>query len=928
MKILAHVRAVSGALLNRVGLNRELDDEIGSHIQIHADDLERSGLSRAEAERQARLAFGGRERFKEECRDMVGISFLESLAQDIRFGLRLMRKNPGFTAVAVLTLALGIGANVAIFTLVEGILLRSLPVANPSQLYRVGDRADCCYWDTFQNPDGDFDIFSYDLFQRFRESAPEFEQLAAVEAGGAAFDVRSGALPVKRLRAEYVSGNYFSALGVSAFAGRLFIESDDVAEAPPAIVLSYQDWQANFGGDPSIIGSTVNVEGHPFTVVGIAPPGFFGDRVVPSPPDFWLPLANEPVLAGANSYLLNPDEDWLYAIGRVRPKTNLAALQSKLSIVLRQWLASRPGYTDRGGASQIPKQHVVLATAGGGIQKLQQQTGAGLRLLMVLSIVILLIACGNIANLLLARGAARRADIAIRIALGAKRARLLRQMLTESVLLSLLGGAAGVAVAFVISHMLIALAFPHSPNIPVNAGPSPTVLAFAIIVSLCTAMLFGVTPAWISSRAHAAEALRGSGRVVRDASSLPQRALVVLQVALSVLLVAGALVTARSLRNLEHQSLGIATANRYVTLIDPQGAGYTADRLPGLYRQIESAFSALPAATHLSFARYTPLGGNTWGDCVLREGYPPPRVGEKCFSAWDRVSPQFLDSIGVPIVRGRGLSDADVTGTGNVAVVNEAFVRQFFPNEDPIGRHFGTFPVKYAGAFEIVGVFADFKMSNPRSEVQPLFLRPLAQQFTGYTEPGMQAAEVASMYAGSVIFDFAQQQENPEGLVRGMMARIDPNLNVFGFQTYDAQVAANFNQERLIASLTTGFGILALMLAAVGIYGVMSYSVRTRINEIGIRMALGAARANVVLMILRETLALSAIGLCVGIPLVFAAARLAGSELAGLLFGVSATSGGFVVLACAVLAASATLAGYLPAWRASCVEPMVALRHE
>jgi predicted permease len=908
--------------------DRDLSSELNAHLALAQEEFERRGLSPAQARREARLKLGGVEEAREACHDARTLPSLESLWQDVRYAVRLMGKNPGFTAVVVLTLALGIGANTAIFTLVQKILLRSLPVANPSQLYRVGDRSDCCYYENYENADGDFDLFPYDLYQRFKQSAPEFEQLAAVQAGGGAYDVRSGAAPAVRLRGEYVSGNYFSTLGVGAYSGRPFSDNDDTPGAASAIVLSYRSWQTNFAGDPGIVGATIDVETHPFTVIGIAPPGFFGDRVVASPPDFWLPLSSEPVMEGANSSLLNVDEAWLYALGRVRPNSNLIAVQSRLSYVLREWLASRPIYSDLGGAQQIPKQHVVLAPAGGGIQKLQQQTGAGLRMLMVLSSVILLIACANIANLLLARGSARRAEVAVRVALGAARARLVRQTLTESVLLGIFGGAAGLAVAYFVSRMLLALAFPHSQNMPVDAAPSTPVLTFAFLISLLTGAIFGVTPAWISSRAHPADALRGSGRATRDASSLPQKALVVFQMAMSVLLVAGAFVTARSLRNLEHQNIGFTTTNRYVAQIDPQGAGYTVDRLPALYDRIRDAFSALPGAVNLSFARYIPLGGNMWGGCVMRQGHPPPRADEPCFSAWDRVSPQFLDSIGVPILRGRGFTAADVTGAGSVALVNEAFVRQFFHNEDPIGQRFGRNTPKYAGSFEIVGVFADFKMANPRAEVRPLFLRPLAQQFTGFAESGEQAAEASSMFAGCIIFDFSRPQENAEELIRTQMARIDPNLTVFGFDTYDAEVAANFNQERLVARLTTIFGILALLLASVGLYGVMSYSVGNRTNEIGIRMALGAARTGVVHMILREALALAAIGICAGALIALAVARLANSQLAGLLFGVSATSAGIMVLACGVLGASAALAGYLPARRASRVDPMVALRHE
>jgi macrolide transport system ATP-binding/permease protein len=378
-------------------MERDLESELRFHMEQQVADKVRAGMTEQEAQRVARLEFGGLQQVKEDCRESRGTLWVSSVVQDLRLTLRQLRKAPGFAITAVLTLALGIGANTSIFTLVHSILLRSLPVADPSHLYRIGDRNDCCYYDSFQNEDGDFDLFSYDLYLHFRQSAAEFEQLAAVEAGGIDFSVRSGTVPGKPMRAEYVSGNYFNMLGVGAYAGRPLGDDDDNPGAPPAAMLSYQAWQTDFAGDPRIVGSTIYVETHPFTVAGVAPPGFFGDRVIAFPPDLWIPLASEPVMEGANSSLLQKDEDWLYLLGRVRPGINPAVLQAKLSAALRQWMNTRPAYTGHGRAALIPRQHVVLAPAGGGIQRLQLQTGTGLRMLMILSSVVLLTACANIA---------------------------------------------------------------------------------------------------------------------------------------------------------------------------------------------------------------------------------------------------------------------------------------------------------------------------------------------------------------------------------------------------------------------------------------------------------------------------------------------------------------------------------------------------
>ncbi len=915
------------ALISHRRLDADLDEELRTHIDLAIHENIERGMPPQDARSAALHSFGGVTQTKEQFRVQRGVPILEVLAQDLRYASRQLLKSPGFALTVVITLALGIGANTAIFTLVRGILLRSLPVADPSHLYRVGDTNACCYYSGFENDNGDFDIFPYDLYLDLRKSAPEFEQLAAVEAGGSSFSVRSGAAPAKPLRSEYVSGNYFATLGVNAYAGRPLRESDDKPGATPVLVLSFRAWQSDFAADPAIVGSTVYVQTHPFTVAGIAPPGFFGDRVIERPPDFWVPLANEPAIEGAGTSL-DPqgDEDtaWLYLLGRVRPQVDISTLQTRLSVTLRQWMAAQPSFNTRGRSAEIPKQHVVLTAGGEGIQRLQKQTGTGLRILMVLSSVVLLIACANIANLLLARSTTRRADMALRMALGAARARLIGQILTQSVLLSLIGGVAGLAVAYALSQMILALAFPTARNMPIQASPSLVVLGFAFLVSLLTGMIFGTAPAWFSSQARPADALRGANRPLGDRSSLPQRALVVLQMSLSVVLLAGAFLMARSLANLEHQNFGIATANRYVVEFDPQGAGYAVDRLPALYRQIEGRLAALPAASNVSFARYTPLGGNNWGSCIVLQGHQAPGPNDKCFSSWDRVSTKFLDSVGVPIVRGRNFSAQDTQGSTPVVLVNQSFSRTFFPNQDPIGKHFGLVSPKNSGAFEIAGVFADFKMTDPRGEVDPLFLRPLAQQYLGYTDPEAILSEKSSMYVGSIIIEFTRPQQDAEAVIRRTLADIDPNLTVFYFVSYDSQVAFNFNQDRLIARLTSAFGILALILASVGLYGVMSYLVARRTGEIGIRMALGARRGSVMALVLRGALLQIVIGLFLGVP----AALFGGHLMAKLLYEESGYDPMAFVGALAVLGICTAVAGFIPARRAASIDPMQALRTE
>jgi macrolide transport system ATP-binding/permease protein len=860
---------------------------------------------------------------------------MQTLLQDLRYAVRQLRKSPGFTMTAIITLALGIGANTAIFTLVQGILLRSLPVADPSRLYRIGDTDNCCVNGGFVGENGDFDIFSYDLYRHLKDSAPEFESLAAVQAGQWQWSMRRGNGQPKELRAEFVTGNYFSTLGVNSYEGRVLSESDDQPASAPVVVLSFRSWQSEFGGDSSIIGSVISIQAHPFTVIGVAPPSFFGDRVSDSPPDFWMAVNQEPYARGESTILHHAESNWLYPLGRVRPGTSIPALQAKLSAALRNWLATRPAYTEHGGAAIIPKQHVTVVPGGGGIQSMQQETGTGLRMLMILSSVVLVIACANIANLVLARSTTRRGDVAVRMALGASRARVIRQIITESVLLSSIGGLAGLAVAYAGSRTILALAFPDARNLPIDPTPSLGVLGFAFLVSLATGVLFGFAPAWFSAHAQPAEVLRGTGRSTRDRSSFPQRALVVFQTALSLVLLAGAILMTKSLNNLEHQNFGITTANRYVMHVDPAGAGYTAERLPALYRQIEDKFSSLPGVANIGMALYSPLEGDNWGECVIQQGHPAPGPNDKCGSTWDRVSPHFLAAVGVPIVHGRDLSDQDTQNTQPVAVVNQEFVKRFYPKDDPIGKHFGIDLPQYSGAFEIVGVFHDFKMNNPRSEPRPVFLRPLAQYYNGYKTwtgggpaPSFMDAivggETQSMFIDAIIINFRAPQQNAEELLRRTLASIDPNLTVVDIRTFDAQVAGNFTQDRLVARLTTLFGILALILASVGLYGVMSYFVARRTGEIGIRMALGATRASVLGNVLRGALLQIAFGLVVGIP----AALFAGHLMASQLYGVGSYDPWAFVGAGLVLALCAALASLIPARRAASIDPMQALRTE
>jgi len=843
---------------------------------------------------------------------------------DLKLALRQFRKSPGFVATIILTISLGIGANTAIFTLVHAILLKSLPVSNPRTLYRVGDLDDCCVNGGFMNDDGDFDLFSYDLYRQLQATTPEFEQLAAFQSGRNMMNVRSANATTKSERTEYVSGNYFSTFGLGAYAGRMIQPSDDAPGAAPVAVLSYAAWQADHGGEAKVIDSTFHIQGRPVTIVGIAPPGFFGDRIDANPPAIWIPLNVEPVIEGQTSILKQLDTNWLYILGRIKPGITPASLQAKISNTLRQWLATQPVYTANGGDTQIHKQHVIVVPGGAGIQNLQQEAGDGLHLLTGISALVLLVACANIANLLLAKGTARRAETSIRTALGAARSVLIRQLLIESALLGIAGGLIGIAIAYAGARMILNLAFPDATQMPIHASPSPIVLGFAFLLSLATGIAFGIVPAWISSHADPAEALRGINRSTGDRALLPQKAMIVFQAALSLVLLVGAGLMTQTLRNLERQDFGLVTANRYVIHMDPMGAGYSLDRIGAFNQRLESEFSALPGVKSVGLALYSTLEGNNWGEGIYVEGRPAPAPDEHNGSSWDRVSPHFFETIGQPVIRGRGLTEQDTATSRMVAIVNQSFVKKFFPQQDPIGSHFGTFNQKYAGDYEIVGIVADAKYTNPRDPARPMYFRPLSQLNTNLKEHSATTAESRSLFPNSITIQFVGDASRLESLARRTLANINPDLTIESFRSLDYQVADNFNQERLITRLTGLFGLLALALASVGLYGITAYSVARRTSEIGLRMALGANRGDVVALVLRKALLLVALGLAIGVPVALLGGRLMASQL----YGVRPYDPISLAAAVLLLSAFAALAGFIPARRAASIEPMNALRTE
>jgi predicted permease len=857
---------------------------------------------------------------------------MRTLRRDILYALRQMRLSPIFTLTAMLTLALGIGATTAIFSLIHSVMLKSLPVADPASLYRVGDSNTCCVQG---GPQDNWGLFPYQLYLRFIAAAPEFEQLAAFQGGSSEFSARQSETnqPARPLRGEYVSGNYFSTFGIQAYAGRTITPADDQPSSAPAAMLSNRVWQQEYASNPKVVGSTFMLDGHPFTIVGITPPGFYGETLRSDPPDIFLPLQQEPQIVGKNS-ILKQSNSWLRIIGRLRPGTKPDGLAARFTTIMRDWVVTDLGAEFPQFLPQIkiilPKQNINVIPAGSGVAAMKGDYEASLRILLAVSCLVLLIACANIANLLLARGSARRPQTAVRLALGASRKRLIRQSLTESVVLSVMGGAAGILVACLGVKLIVAMAFRNANFVPIDASPSLPILGFAFAVSLLTGLLFGVAPAWFTSRAQPAEALRGINRTTRDSSSLPQKSLVVVQATLSLVLLAGAGLLTRSMQKMAHQNFGFETENRVNLSVNAPFAGYSPEKLDATYRALQDRLSRIPGVQSATLAQYTPFTDN-WGELIVRQGHEIPNVADNSSGAsWDHVGPGYLEAMGQTIVRGRSITDQDTAATRKIAVVDEAFVRKFFKQgEDPIGTHFGITDVKNSGTYEIVGIVRTANYTDPSGHWRPpLFFVPLAQHVQ-YDDSMAQMIENRTHLIESVVLKLRDSQESSgmgelEPQIRRALAEVDPNLTLIRMRSMQDQVAGRLDQQRTVAQLTGLFGILALVLAAVGLYGVTAYSVERRTNEIGVRIAMGANRISVVRLVLRGAFLQILIGLLIGIPASMGCARLIASQLYEVKGWDPLVLSGAIVS----LAICALLASIIPARRAASINPVIALRVE
>jgi predicted permease len=834
---------------------------------------------------------------------------METLWQDMKYSLRMLRKSPGFTVVAVLTLALGIGANTAIFSLTDQVLLRLLPVKNPQELVVLrapGPKRG------HTNTDGDEAAsFSYPLYKDLRDHNEAFSGLLARFAAPLSVSFQG---QTERAEGELVSGNYFEVLGVPATVGRTFTQDDDrVAGGHPLAVLSYGYWNRRFASNPAVLNQTLLINGNLITVVGVSRAGFSGVQVGQSP-DIFIPMAMKAQITPNWDGLDNRLDHWLAIMGRLKPGVSRQQAEVSTTGLLRSILQEEVKLSTYSDDLREKFLHraIVLDSGGRGRQILQSDVAAPLLALAAMVGLVLLIACTNVANLLLARGASRQREFAIRLAMGAGRWRLVRQLLSESLVLSLLGGGAGLLVASWTMGVLMKSISTSQGVTGLTAELDYRVLGFSLALTLLTGVLFGLLPALQSTRPELAETLKdqsakssaGHGQVRL------RRALVVGQVALTLLLLLGAGLFGKSIYNLSRVDLGLS-ADRILTFsVAPALSGYSPERTLGLVNDLRQGMASLPGVRSVSGATVPILAGDDEGSNLTVEGYQVP-PDEELQVLRNEIGPGFFSTLGIPLLSGREFGDGDTAANLPVAVINESLARKVFKGRNPIGGRmaFGS-GTKLQAQMEVVGVVKDNKHENVRDAVRPFVYTPYAQM----TKLGRLTFYLRAVQAPDALV----------GALRAEVLRQAPNVPVFDLKTLDAQIQESLYTENVLATLSSCFGLLAALLSAVGIFGLMAYVVGQRTREIGIRMALGARRWDVLWMILREVGKMAAIGVVLGLP----AALALGYYAQSLLYGVKATDLPMMAAAIILVSAVALLAGYFPARSASRTDPLVALRYE
>ena len=883
----------------------ELDEEIQSHLNMAAHDRMERGQSSAEAERSARRDLGNVGLVKEVTREMWGRTSLDRLHQDLRYGLRMLRRSPGFTAAAVLSLALGIGANTAIFSVEDTLILRRLPVRSPERLV-VLNRI------ILTRPAS----IPYPMFQRFRALSQVFDGMAAVcQLGRSNVMIHGpgGGLESGLLRVNLVSGTYFPMLGVNAAIGRIITPSDDrVPGGHPVTVISYRYWERRFARAPDVVGRTLTLNNTTYTIVGIATKGFNGENIT-DPTDLWIPAAMESeVMPERPGLLANANAGWIRVIARLKPGISIQQAEPPLQVALQQYLREGAG---SGATSQtlqnFAQQHITVDSVSTGFEVQREFFERPLKILMIVVGLVLLIACANVANLLLARSAARQREMAVRLAIGAGRMRIVRQLLTESVLLAILGSALGLVFAGAGTQVLLKLMAASRMPLVLDIHPDARILAYTAALCVLTGLLFGLAPATAGAKVSLSPSLNRRGA---DPSASGRRfgagkPLVILQVALSLVLLIAAGLFVRTLNNLKSQDLGFNKDRLLLVWTSPRTSHIRGPALARLYDAAQERVASLPGVIAASPSSVGLLSGSILTRVLSVEGYVP-RSDDDMRAQWMQVMPRFFDTVGTRLLLGRDFSRRDAETAPRVAIINETMARDFFAGQNPIGKRFGMgadegYPV------EIVGVVQDSKYFSLRDRNMRMMYLPYRQDLARLDR---MCLTVRTAFDAPVL---AAQ-------IRDELRTIDASLAVTKIETIGEQIDETLVEDRLIAALSGCFGVLAVILACTGLYGVMAYTAARRTNEIGIRLALGSTRAGVLGMVLKESLVLVLAGIAIGMPATLITTRLISSQL----FGIDAADPLTIAGATVLMIAIATLAGYIPAQRASKVDPMVALRYE
>jgi predicted permease len=894
-------------LFGQARREREMAEEMASHLAMQIAENQRAGMTPQQARRDALLRSGGLDQAKEACRDRRSLPVIETLLRDLRHTARGLGRSPAFTTVAVLSLALGIGANTAIFTLLDQLALRLLPVRSPEQLTLV--------W--VSNPDEGVSrrskSVSYPMYQDLQRSAAPFAEFFCRHDAALAVAVDAH---TERVEGELVSGNYFRALGVGAAVGRVFSsEQDDrIYLGHSSVVLSHSYWVARFGADPGAVGKKILVNNYPMTIVGVSAAGFHGIDPALSP-QIRVPIQMKPLMTPGWDDLNNRRSRWLHAFARMKPGYTVQSVQAALQPLVSQVLrveADEPALRDlpKNARDQFLARRAVVEPAASGYSEIRRDYGTALTALMAMVGLVLLIACFNVASLLIARAAARQKEVAVRLAIGASRGQLVRQLLIESLCLSGLGAALGVALSATLIRWILSLTPPQDATIALRADPDWRILAFSAGLALLTSLLFGLAPAWQSVRLSLFDSLKDvAGSVSGSRGSVRLRkVLVTAQVALSFLLLAGAGLFVKSLMNLKRTDCGFERIESLVTFqVDAELSGYSRSRAKALYSRALESVRAIPGVKSASYAGTALLAGSGWDTTVAIEGYRP-REGDPATAFLNCVSPEHWRTMGVPLLEGRDFTGRDAGERIKAAIVSRSFARRYFGNASPIGRHIGLGGRQRDHlTIEIVGVVGDSLYEGPRQGIPYQVIVPYAQM----------PMSVPAVF-------YVRASGDVTAALRRKIQELDPALPVFEMKTLERQLDETLSTERLIAAFSAGFGALATLLAAVGLYGVLALTVARRTREIGLRMALGARRSAVLWMVMRDAVWLLAAGLTVGVPCAWALTRLVASQL----FGVEPADPGTALAAMAILAGAAILAGLPPARRASAIDPIRALRHE